>query len=684
MTQPPPRIMEAGPGGPRTKGRTVAELARRVGLGLASRGDADDVVRYARAAERGGLHSVWLHESYFERDAVTYASAIASAVPRIRVGLGAVNPYTRHPVLLAMTMSSLDDMAPGRIILGMGSALPLRLGQMGIPYDPEDAIARAESAVDVVRRLGRGERLPAGREGLPELAPMYPPVNRIPVYAAGYRKAYVEFAGRVCDGYLARPAEPVDSLRVIVGRLRDAALAAGRDPDDVDVAGYLLSLVDTSRRAALDRAKREPFVIYMVAVQSEVAMRRAGLDPSIRGPVMDAWRAEDYTRAARLIPDEVVDSVILCGTPEQVAARADEYRQAGMDLPLLQPVVQDDEQTEGVIQAAVHYGRATAPAVDPAPVGAGAAARAETADAGRGLARVLRATTEITRPFSLTAAVMPVLAAGGLALTEGVMSWAPFVAALVASVLLQVGTNVTNEIYDVRRGVDDITTPRMSHAIVTGRMNERSAFTVVAAAFTGAVALGAYLLAVRGWPIAVLGLLGLVGGWGYTAPPLEYKFRALGLPLVFLLMGPLMVLGGYYAASGSITWQAAVVSLPIGLLVTAILQGNEWRDAADDARAGISTASIRYGPRFAHTLYIALVVGAFVVLGLAAAFRGVPPAAMLAAASLPLLVRTIRAAELGANGQRGAIARIDLETARLHAAFGGLLAAGLALGQLYT
>ncbi|EQD35666.1 1,4-dihydroxy-2-naphthoate octaprenyltransferase, partial [mine drainage metagenome] len=77
----------------------------------------------------------------------------------------------------------------------------------------------------------------------------------------------------------------------------------------------------------------------------------------------------------------------------------------------------------------------------------------------------------------------------------------------------------------------------------------------------------------------MLGVIGLVGGWGYTAPPLQYKYRAAGLPLVFLLMGPLMVLGGYYAVTGSWSWTAAVVSVPIGLLVTAILHGNEWRDS---------------------------------------------------------------------------------------------------------
>src|SRR5581483_2859138 len=104
----------------------------------------------ARRAQAAGLESVWFHDSYFERDAVTYATAVASQVDGIKVGLGALNPFTRHPVLVAMTISALDEMAPERILLGLGSALPLRLGQMGVPYDPAEAATRVATAIDTL------------------------------------------------------------------------------------------------------------------------------------------------------------------------------------------------------------------------------------------------------------------------------------------------------------------------------------------------------------------------------------------------------------------------------------------------------------------------------------------------------------------------------------------------------
>jgi 1,4-dihydroxy-2-naphthoate octaprenyltransferase len=674
----------------------MPELSKPIGLGLAARGSVADAVAWAGQAGRAGLDSVWIHDSYFERDAVTYASAIASRVTGVRVGLGALNPLTRHPVVVAMTVSALDDMAPGRVILGMGTGLPLRLAQMGIPYRPEAAVESVSQAIDTMRALWSGERVPPGTPGLPPVQPMFPPVHRVPIYIAAYRSAFLRLAGQKADGYLARPAESIASLRKMLATMRAAAVAAGRSEGAVEVAGYLLTLVDSSRREALNRAKREPFVIYMMSVQSDLAMRRAGLDPELKDRVGAAWRAEDYHAAASLIPDELLDAFMLCGTREEVAAGAAAYHQAGMDLPLLQPVLQEEGQVREVLAAAAEYGRgAVSAAAPPVPTTAGpvpaAAAPAVPAapvpatrrqGVGVRLGRRLGAWFEIARPFSFTASVVPVAAAGALAALDRRLDWPLFLGALLAGVLLHLGTNVINEIYDVRKGIDSITSPRASHALLKGRLAEREAFALAAVAFAGAAAIGVWLLAARGWPVAALGLLGLIGGLGYTAPPLEYKFHALGPPLVFLLMGPLMVVGAYYVSTGTLSWDALLVSLPVGLLVTAILHGNEWRDVSEDARAGISTLSIRAGRRAAHTLYLSLVLGAYLVLSLAVAVHALPAQSLLAMLSLPLLVRAIRSSELGASGQQRAIAMIDLETAQLHAAFGLLLVAGIAIAAV--
>ena len=339
-------------------------LARPIGLGLAARGDVEEVVDWARQARDQGLDSVWVHDSYFERDGVAFATAIALAIALdddgdeagFRVALGAANPFTRHPVVLAMTGSALDEILPGRFVLGLGTGLPLRLKQMGIPYEPDAAVEGVSQAIDQIRALWAGERLPSATPGLPPIQPMFPPTHRIPIVIAAYRKAFVELAGQKADGYLARPAESIPSLRGILERLRAAAVAAGRDPHEIETAGYLLSLVDKTRREALNRAKREPFVIYMMSVLSDVSLQRAGFDQELRDRIAAAWRAEDYTTAGNLIPDELLDAFMLCGTREDVAAGAMAFHaQAGLQLPLLQPVLQEDRQIDELIAAAAIY-----------------------------------------------------------------------------------------------------------------------------------------------------------------------------------------------------------------------------------------------------------------------------------------------------------------------------------------
>src|SRR6266702_4071500 len=512
-------------------GDLVAELGRRVGIGLAARGDVRDVAAWARRAEDLGLDSVWVHDSYFERDPITYLSAMSIETRRIGLGAGALNPYTRHPVVVAMTMSALDDLAPRRVTLALGSGLPLRLSQMAIPYD--DTVARVSESIDQIRRLWSGQPLKLN-DKVPPLQPMFQPPHRIPIYIAAYRTPFLDLCGEKADGYLARPAESLPAFQKMHARVLESAATHGR--------------------------------------------------------------AADYHRAGELIPDELLDAFILCGTVHHVAARANAYHEAGMDVPLLQPILQETAQVEAVLDAAVLYatvrtGVITPTRVAPVPTAPDLSPHRGDGAVGAGIARRARGVWEVVRPFSFTASVLPVSVGGAIALGQGRMHWSLFIAALLGALGLHIGTNVINEIYDVRHGIDSITSPRMSMAILKGRISERDAFVVAWSGFILALLMGIFLLLHRGWPIVLLGLIGFIGGYFYTAPPFQYKYRALGLPLVFLLMGPLMVVGAYYAVTGTFDPNLLIVSLPVGLLVTAILHGNEWRDVAEDTRHGFTTFS---------------------------------------------------------------------------------------------
>lgn len=661
----------------------MSELARPVGIGFAARGQVSDVVRWADHAQRRGIHSVWMHDSLFERDAVSYASAIAAQVPNICVALGALSSYTRAPALIAMTISALDEMAPGRIILGMGTALPLRLAQMGIPYKPDEGVESVSKAIDLIRALWSGQRVPSVTPNLPPIQAMFPPVHRVPVYIAAYRTPFLQLAGQKADGYLARPAESIPNMKRLITKLRKAAVEAGRDENAVDVAGYLLTHVDKSRREALNRTKREPFVIYMMSVLSNFSLEKAGFEPALRDQIMAAWRAEDYHKAAQIIPDDMLDAFMLCGTIEEVAEGAARFNEAGMNTPIIQPVIQEDDQEELALEAAALYGSV---AVKGAVTARETVAVLRSADARLNVFERawhrFSAWTEIARPFSFTASAIPVLSAGALAFIQNKFSFIPFIISLAASVLLHVGANVTNEIYDVRNGIDSITSPRASRALLKGRLTESEAFGLVRGSFILAILFGIALIAMRGWLVALLGFLGLVLGYGYTAPPFQYKYKAIGLPVVFTLMGPLMVIGAYYTTTGGFDWSALIVSIPIGLLVTAILHGNEWRDISDDARYGIGTLSALMGRKWAHLVYVSLITSAYLVVVVGILTHALPATSSLAFLSLPFFAYLVGNSQLGIQGQQRAIAKIDLETAKLHAAFGILYIAGLMMGKV--
>src|SRR5256714_6396022 len=329
----------------------------------------------------------------------------------------------------------------------------------------------------------------------------------------------------------------------------ERAAAAGRSSGDIEFRGYLLCLFDDSRREALNRAKREPFVIYMISVLSDISLKRAGFDPQLRTQIAAAWRAEDYHRAGELIPDELLDAFILCGTVDEVAARANAYHEeAGMDVPLLQPILQEEAQVSAVLDAAVRYGtRVTAPTLPSPAGGGGKMAPTLHSPAGGGgknmLGRRLAGAWEVVRPFSFTASLLPVSVGGAIALGQGRMHWPLFVAALLGALGLHIGTNVTNEIYDVRHGIDSITSPRMSMAILKGRITERGAFAVAWSGFVVALLMGIFLTLQRGWPIVLLGLIGFIGGDFFISPPPPDKYPAPRLPPPVVLLGPPVVVG---------------------------------------------------------------------------------------------------------------------------------------------
>ena len=196
------------------------------------------------------------------------------------------------------------------------------------------------------------------------------------------------------------------------------------------------------------------------------------------------------------------------------------------------------------------------------------------------------------RPFSYTASIIPALYAAAYAVyLQEPIRWALFAPMVLASLSIHAATNLVSEYYDFVKGVDRPETLGGSRVLVEGLLRPAEVRAAGLILFAVTAGLGLLFIVLRGWPIFVIGIIGMAGGLFYTAAPLGFKYRGLGDLTVFWMMGPLMVIGGFYVLTGHYFHSVLTTSLPIGCLVAAILSGNNLRDIPHDAQAGIKTTA---------------------------------------------------------------------------------------------
>lgn len=297
----------------------------------------------------------------------------------------------------------------------------------------------------------------------------------------------------------------------------------------------------------------------------------------------------------------------------------------------------------------------------------------------RGPALWLRA----ARPFSFTASAIPVLVGGSAGWAAGYeIAWPLLGPVLVAAIAVHAGTNLFNDCHDFRRGVDRPGTLGGSGLLVSGQLSPGRTQAAALVCFAIAAALGAWFIALRGWPVALLGAVGLLGGYAYTGRPIGYKYRALGDLMVFLLMGPLMVVGADLVLSGSFHWPMVWIGIPVGLLVMSILHGNNLRDLGDDRQSGFVTIAMLLGPRRSRLWYAGMVALAFVAIAALMAVQILPLWSAAVVLAAPAAVKNIRRVLRQGADPSDALADIDVQSAQTHALFGVLLCLSLVVGAL--
>lgn len=283
------------------------------------------------------------------------------------------------------------------------------------------------------------------------------------------------------------------------------------------------------------------------------------------------------------------------------------------------------------------------------------------------------------RVRTLPAAIAPVLVGTSLALGAGRFRALAFVAALLGAIFIQVGTNLSNDYSDARRGAD--TEDRLGPVRVTagGLVPPRQVLIATYVTFGLSVACGAYLIAVAGWELLAVGAASILAGVLYTGGPRPYGYEGLGEVFVFLFFGIVAVAGSYFVQVQRLPWEPFVCAVPVGLLASAILVVNNVRDLETDRRAGKRTLAVRFGREHTRALYTGMLVVAFAVaplpwlLGSMTAWLLLPWLAAPLAAAVARVVRT-RTDGPSLNGALARTGMLQLVFCLLYAA--GILASG--------
>jgi 1,4-dihydroxy-2-naphthoate octaprenyltransferase len=279
------------------------------------------------------------------------------------------------------------------------------------------------------------------------------------------------------------------------------------------------------------------------------------------------------------------------------------------------------------------------------------------------------------RPRTLPAAVAPVLVGTALAATEGTFRPLTFIAAMLGAVFIQIGTNLSNDYSDARRGAD--TEDRLGPVRVTagGLVPPRQVLVATYVAFGLAVAAGAYLIATAGWELLLVGAASILAGVLYTGGPRPYGYEGLGEVFVFLFFGVVAVAGSYFAQVERLEWEALVLAVPVGLLASGILVVNNVRDLETDRRAGKRTLAVRLGRERARALFAGMIALAFVSAPLPWPLGSLSPWLLLSWLALPLAVPVVRTVRSRTDGPSLNAALAG--TGRLQLAFCVLLSAGI-------
>jgi 5,10-methylenetetrahydromethanopterin reductase len=318
----------------------------RVALYLQDAHPIPDGIRYVQQAEKRGFEAVWQAESRLVREATVPMAAFAATTERIKIGSGVVNCWTRNVGLMAATFVTLDDLAPGRVMLGIGAWWEPLATKVGVRR--ERPLASMREYIETVRRLIAMENVSFHGDFVDvddieiDIVHGDRSARNIPIYLGATGMKMMELAGEIADGvllnYLVGPAYNASAME----HLAAGAARTGRTVDAIDRPQLVVCSLDEDRDAALDRARE--LVTQYLGQQPHIG-KASGVDQSLLDDIAKVltWPAspEEIRKAMALVPDEVVQMITASGTPDECRAKVREYVDAGCTCPVLYPLGDD-------------------------------------------------------------------------------------------------------------------------------------------------------------------------------------------------------------------------------------------------------------------------------------------------------------------------------------------------------
>lgn len=314
----------------------------KLALGFNPVMSAPEMSKVAAKADAAGYDSLWLHESLFQRDVVTYLASMVSATRTMKLGSGVINTYTRHPVAAATTFATLSELSGGRVILGLGlgsfPTIPL-IGHQIFPVQKSKPLKRVKEYVEVVKMVWSGNKVDYDGEffQVHNLTLGFKTEQRVPLFIASLSPRTQSFAATVADGVILSPAfNTVEGTRWMVKHVEEGEAKRGAG---VERASYMMASVDPDPEKAKQVVRDYYFFVYQLAdvVRPEVLAPYGITEESLR-PMKEAWKKGDVPGAKKLIPDEAIEALALVGNSEHVRDRVHEYVKAGVTLPILMPI----------------------------------------------------------------------------------------------------------------------------------------------------------------------------------------------------------------------------------------------------------------------------------------------------------------------------------------------------------